>query len=132
MNERNSVKLLFSPEGKTGGDSYYKEEILKRLDGQPKTVSQLREEMGIEVGTREMWKMSQVFTRLEAQEGHHNKMPVIKVAIKAESEYKDTFYYYRVDQEEELIEKGVISATSRRQKGLSGVSKEWLSKYFGS
>jgi hypothetical protein len=83
----------------------WKELILKTIDGEPKDIRTISRELGIIPDTDKFGFLIEIASDLEKE--LKNTQPKIR-CVAAHDEYR--FLLYRVDQTDELIEKGVLSA----------------------
>jgi hypothetical protein len=83
----------------------WKKLILKTIDGEPKDMGTISREFGIIPDTEEFHLLTEIASDLENET--KNTKPKIR-CVTVHDEYR--FLLYRVDQTDELIEKGIISA----------------------
>jgi|GEM_PF-5423627 len=85
--------------------------ILETLAGRVMTGRKVREELGVLPGTKDINCFCNAFTELESTEMGVNAVePKIKLAVdKRTDKLDERFLYYRTEDEETLIQEGVLS-----------------------
>ena len=83
---------------------YWQEEILKKLDLRPLDFDDISKEFGFEKDSREYKDLMILVSSL--QERHKNLEPKVKAAF---VEGVRLYPLYRTDQENELVQRGVLS-----------------------
>lgn len=89
----------------------FEDKVYSLMEGRVLSTREIAEEMDIEYPSAEYWRLSGVIGKFEHEGTEETpKLPLIRIALGKGKLNPHTFRYYRLEDEQELIDAGVIGA----------------------